>query len=49
MPVDGRDIVGVVGIALIAAGTWWMFPPASLVITGGLLLAGALLSAKARR
>ena len=43
-----RDIVGVVGIGLIAVGTWLVYPPAALVVTGVLLLAGALMSAKAR-
>lgn len=49
MNLDLRDIAGLVGIGLIAGGLWLVFPPASLVVTGALLLGGAVLSARAHR
>ncbi len=48
MHLDLRDIAGLLGICMIATGLWLVSVPASLVVTGGLLLAGAVISARAR-
>lgn len=44
-----RDVVGLVGLVLLGAGIWMWWPPAALMICGGLLLAVALVSSLLRR
>lgn len=39
---DATDVFTFGGITLIAVGTWWISPPISLIVTGGLLLMLAL-------
>lgn len=38
-----RDIIGIAAISAIAVGLWWWHPAASLVGTGGIILAGLVL------
>lgn len=33
-----NDFIGLVGLAMVFAGTWWLAPPWSLVITGVIIL-----------
>lgn len=42
-PVVIRDLVGLVGIALIAYGAWLMYAPAGFMVAGVLLVVGVLL------
>lgn len=37
-----RDFIAVLGLGLIFGGAWWLSPPWSLVVLGGLLLMGAI-------
>lgn len=37
-----RDGAALVGLALVFAGCWWIYPPAALILAGGLILAGAV-------
>lgn len=39
------DLMGLAGVALIATGVWWISPAWSLVVTGSIMLALALLAA----
>lgn len=41
-----RDAAGLAGVVLIAVGAGMIFLPAGLIVAGGLLLAGAVLSAR---
>jgi hypothetical protein len=40
--VNARDAVGFAGLALTAAGAWWVFPPAGLIVPGLILMAVAI-------
>lgn len=42
------DVVGLLGLALIGAGLWIYRPWIALVVVGALLLAGAVLTGRAR-
>lgn len=35
---DGQDLVGVLGLGLLAAGVWYHDPGAALIVTGAILL-----------
>ncbi len=35
--VDARDVLVVAGLGMVGAGLWWMYPPAALVVIGGIL------------
>lgn len=37
----GREALAVGGLALFAAGLWWVYPPAALIVVGFLVLAAA--------
>jgi hypothetical protein len=41
--VNARDAVGFVGLSLTAAGAWWVFPPAGLIVPGVILMAVAII------
>lgn len=45
MPVDLNDLVFLVGLGILGAGLWLWWPPASLMITGGILVLAAFLRA----
>ena len=34
-----KDLLALAGLALLAAGLWWIYPPAALVVVGLVLLA----------
>lgn len=38
LPELVADIVGLLGMALLFAGLWWIYPPASLIVCGLILL-----------
>ena len=38
-----RDFMALAGLGLVTYGIWMLFPPAALIVLGGLLLAGAAL------
>ena len=41
MRLDINDILTLVGMVMIFAGLWWVYPPAALVVIGAVLfLAG---------
>lgn len=40
--VNARDVVGVSGLLLTAAGAAWVFPPAGLIVPGLILMAVAI-------
>jgi len=44
-----RDAAGIIGIGLISYGAWTIYRPAGLIVAGMLLLAGAVLAARAGR
>jgi hypothetical protein len=48
LPTHARDAAGLVGLCLIAYGAWLVYRPAGFIVGGLLLLAGALLDARAR-
>lgn len=41
-----RDIAGVMGAGMVSFGTWEVFHPAGVIVSGAFLLGGAWLSAK---
>lgn len=36
--VDLHDIVALLGLISLAAGVWWIYPPAALILVGVILL-----------
>lgn len=46
-PVILRDLAGLAGCGLVAAGAGMIYLPAGLIVGGALLVAGAYLSARA--
>lgn len=44
--VDLRDLIALVGVALISTGLWMIYPPAAFVVAGLLFVGGAWLSAR---
>jgi len=36
--IDLRDIHVYVGVALMCGGLCWIYPPAALIVTGGILI-----------
>lgn len=46
--IDGGDVLGVVGLAMLGVGLWLWWPAASLMVCGGILLCVALASAVVR-
>ena len=47
LPSLMRDAAGLAGIGLIAYGAWLVYPPAGFIAAGALLLALAVLTARA--
>ena len=47
MAIGVRDMAGLCGAALLSYGAYLVYEPAGFLIAGGLLLAGAVLSARA--
>lgn len=48
LPVDRNDVVGLVGLLLLGWGLWLWWPPASLMVVGGLLVGLSLFGAITR-
>jgi len=46
--IDGGDVLGLVGLVLLAAGLWLWWPPAALIVTGSILLGVAVVGALVR-
>lgn len=44
--LDFRDFVAAAGLAMLAVGLWLVSPSLALIVVGGLLLTGAVLSAE---
>lgn len=44
--MDWRDLVGLLGVALITGGVAMVHIPAALVVCGSMLLAGAVLASR---
>ena len=44
--VDGRDVVGVIGLALLSYGTWQIYQPAAFIVAGVVLIAAAIALAR---
>lgn len=44
-----RSGVEFVGLAMVAIGLWWVWPPACLIVVGSAILAGSLATTIARR
>lgn len=38
MTPDLHDTLTLVGAALVAAGVWWIYPPAALILLGAVLV-----------
>lgn len=36
------NVTGLAGLSMVGAGLWWVYPPAALIVVGGLLLAGSV-------
>lgn len=47
LPALVRDALGLAGVGLVSYGAWLISPPYGFITGGGLLLAGAILSALA--
>lgn len=45
-PVILRDLAGIGGVCLISVGCGAIYPPAGLIVSGILLLSGALMTAR---
>lgn len=43
---DLRDGVGLIGVGLITYGAWLVYQPAAFIVSGSLLLIGAVLLAR---
>jgi hypothetical protein len=39
---DVRDVIGLVGLALIGGGAWMVYPPAGLICPGAIMTAVAI-------
>jgi len=39
---DLHDILALLGLLLIGAGVWWVYPPAALILVGAILLGVAV-------
>jgi divalent metal cation (Fe/Co/Zn/Cd) transporter len=37
-----HDVTALLGLGLVFAGCWWVYPPAALIVSGGILLAGSI-------
>ena len=48
MRLDPVDIVGVVGVCLVAVGLWQLSPSASVIWMGAVLIAGWVIGTGAR-
>lgn len=42
------DLMAVAGLALVGVGLWQVYPPASLMVVGGLLLAASWSASRVR-
>jgi len=40
--VDARDVIAVIGLALVAAGFWPIYPPLSAIVPGAVMIWYAL-------
>lgn len=41
-----RDVAGLSGLAFVSYGTWLVWAPLGYIVGGGLMLAGAVISAR---
>lgn len=48
LPTLVRDAAGLAGVGLLSYGAWLAWPPAGFMVAGALILAGVVLSARAR-
>ncbi len=46
--VDGRDVVGVIGLGLLSYGTWQVYQPAAFIVAGVVLIAAAIALARVK-
>lgn len=44
-----KSMICLLGTGLIVLGTWWVYPPAALIILGAILLTDALIERKPER
>jgi hypothetical protein len=44
-----RDLAGLCGVGLVSYGAWLVYPPAGFMVSGALLIIGALLLALGNR
>jgi len=42
LPLNGRDVVGGVGLIMLGAGFYLVYPPLALIVPGALLFAVAV-------
>lgn len=47
MLLDGTDLLGVLSLGLLSAGSWMAYHPAGLIVPGALLLALVVVRARA--
>lgn len=43
--IDPNDVIGALGLLLVAAGIWWIYPPAGLIAAGLMLIGLAVILA----
>jgi hypothetical protein len=46
--IDVRDVVGIVGLALLSYGVWQIYPPAAFIAAGAILIAAAVALARVK-
>jgi hypothetical protein len=40
--LDRFDVLTVVGLGMVSAGLWWVYPPVALIVCGALLMAAGM-------
>lgn len=48
MDLDWSDGVFALGVLLVVVGVWWIYPPAALIVAGGVMMALGVLTARGR-